>query len=179
MRTKYDWQGLKHEFISGGWLNVSAFLKDKGITSNSYARSKAAGWLEARRRHLETVLERATEQIIGDEAEVRSRQARLARQLQIKGTLGLLLSVCPADSVDHARKLVVDGLREEREALGLGNSHYNRMELNQINVRPPATEFDKLTESMNYEQILEFLAAIKKERARRAKLGEGDSNLTT
>lgn len=51
MRKKYDWDKLKQEFIEGSWLTLSAFFEQKGIKYSSYARSKAAGWIEAREKY--------------------------------------------------------------------------------------------------------------------------------
>lgn len=178
MRKIHDWSSLREEFIQGPWLTISTFLEAKRLRNNSYARKMSKGWLKARTERFSDLYARARERVIADEAEIRSRQVKLSRLMQASGAS--TLSELPVYSADHARRLIVDGMREEREALGL-TQHHQKSSLNmtQVNVSLPKTRFDDLIEGMSYEEMLRFLAEIKKEKERRRQLNGTSDEIVT
>ncbi|MFZ5366502.1 MAG: hypothetical protein ACOZBZ_04430 [Patescibacteria group bacterium] len=164
MVRKYDWLKLQQEFITGGWLTVSDFFRSKGVPSNSRTRANAKGWREKKVAYGKRVIAEVREKTIESEAEIRLRQQRAAKYLQYKGLKKL--EELPVEKLDtkEARKLLVDGLQQEREALGLDKD----IKATQINISYPSrTELDKFIETATYEQILELIAEVKKEKARR------------
>ncbi len=164
MRTKYDWLKLKQEFTTGDWLTVADFFRLKGIPYNSRTRTNAKGWREKKIAYEKRVIAEVKEKTIESEAEIRLRQQRAAKYLQLKGLRKL--EELPVEKIDakEARKLLVDGLQQEREALGIEKE----VKATQINIyQPGRTELDKFLENATYEQILELIAEVKKEKARR------------
>lgn len=117
MKRIYDWQILKNQFILGSWISIVAFFKDQGIKNNSRSRTSARGWIKERRHYIEKINLQAQQRFIEDETSIRVRHQKAALELQLKGLKELEKQ--PIRSVDDARKLIVDGMREEREALGL------------------------------------------------------------
>lgn len=178
MRKVHDWLALREEFIQGSWLTIAAFLEHKKLRNNSYARKMSKGWLEARTAHRSDLYARTRERVVADEAEIRARQVKLSRLMQVRGAT--TLSKLPVYSVDHARKLVVDGMREEREVLGLSQHRQGRTSsMTQMNITLPKTQFDDLIEEMSYEEMLHFIAEIRKERERRRHLHETTDEMVT
>lgn len=173
MKNRYDWPKLKAEFIAGDWLSVKQFLTDKNIpVSNAI---QCTGWSEERRRVQREALQKSSQKMVDDEfkdiQEVRMRQARTARFLQLKGLAKFQEKGVTVDSIEDARKLVATGLQEERKALGMEGGG-TRPNLTQINVSLPKTNMDRLLEKLDYAGILELVAELKRERARRT-LPEG------
>lgn len=158
--------------MSGHWLSVSSFFKDQGIKNNSRNRLKARGWLQERSQYLDEIVKKTQQKVIEDEVSVRSRQARLATRLQLKGIQEL--DNLEVRDVDDARKLITDGMREEREILGFDNKQSKDNNLTQVNISLPKTQFDEILENSTYEELLELIAAIRKEKARRS-----DKSVTT
>lgn len=64
-----------------------------------------------------------------------------------------------------ARKLVVDGLEEERRSLGLDRK--DNINSTGIDTIYPVSEWDKYLKGLSYEEILLVIAQIKRERQRR------------
>lgn len=159
---KYDWLRLKDEFVRGKWFSVSEFLRVKNIPNNSYSRKKTTGWKDVKTKFVTEIVIRTQEKSVDTESDIRFRQQQLAKQLQYKGESKLEeLSV---DSIGEARKLITEGLREEREALGININHNNT----QINLAiTGSSEIDKMVEGMGYEQILELLAEVRREKQKR------------
>lgn len=177
MRKIHDWSLLREEFITGSWLTIAAFLEARGVRNNSYSRKMSKGWLEARTAHRSDLYARTRERVVADEAEIRARQVKLSRLMQVRGAT--TLSKLPVYNVDHARKLVVDGMREEREVLGLTHHQSNKtVTMTQVNFLPK-TRFDDLIEDMTYEEMLQFLAEIRKEKERRKQLNEASDAIVT
>lgn len=163
-RKKYNWEKLKAEFIAGDWLNVTEFFRDKNIPmSNS---SKTVGWGDEKQKYEKEVLTAASKKMLSQDVEditkVRSRQARLAKFMQLKGMNKL--QTTEVNNLDEARKLMVSGMQEERRALGMEG---NKQSLTQINIGGPKTNLDKLVEKLDYEGLLGLIAQLKRERARR------------
>lgn len=159
-------------FATGNWFTIASFFKDSGIKNNSRSRLKARGWLNARRQYLEEVVKKTQEKVVEDEASIRYRQAKLATKMQLKGIQQL--DNLEVRDVDDARKLITDGMREEREILGFDNKQSKGNNLTQVNISLPKTQFDEILENSTYEELLELIAAIRKEKARRS-----DKSVTT
>lgn len=125
----YDWEKLKGEFKRGNISTIQEFLREKGIKFNGYIAKNTTGWVGEREEHKKKIEEerdkRAIEVQGESEAQVRARQAKIAKSLAIRGLQALSEvdekgnPVHKIESVDQARRLVVDGLREERSALDL------------------------------------------------------------
>lgn len=163
MKIKYQWQLLKDEYVRGGWPSVSAFLKEKHFTNNSYTRSRAKGWGIEKTAYIKRVITQTQALSVKSVAEVQYRQATLAQKLQLKGVEGLIKM--PIDSCDTARKLVVDGLEQERQCLGLDCK--DNIGSTRIDNTSPITGIDKFLEGLSYEDTLMLIAQIKKEKQRR------------
>ncbi len=178
MTRKYDWQKLQDEFVRGDWLSLRQFFKEKRVPYSSYTRSRAKGWLKEKRDYQRLVIKKARKKVLEDEVELKVRQTRLAKAMQAKGIKELVdLEVKKADD---ARKLVVDGMREERRLLGLTDKEIPES-LTQVNVSFPRTKFDEMIERMDYRELLEFAAELKRERVRRMEfkeVGVTNSNMT-
>lgn len=158
MRAKYDFQRLRDEFIRGGWLTVAEFFRAKGIPSNSRTRSKAKGWRAAKAEYLKQVVAQTQQKAVESEVEIRLRQQKAAKYLQLIGLQKL--ETLPVETTEEARKLIVDGLQQEREALGLDGKH---IEATQVNIGFfPKTELDKFIEQASYEEVLEMIAELKR-----------------
>lgn len=163
MNQRRNWIQLKNQFIGGDWITISNFFKENHIKGNSRNRFNTKGWLVKRREYQEEIARRTREQIIEKEIDIRLRQQRHAQQLQTKGLKEL--QNLPVKRVEDARKLVVSGMEQEREALGMGGK--SEANLTQVNVSLPKTRFDEFLEGQNFEGILELIVEIKRERKRR------------
>ena len=164
-QPKHDWTKLKTEFLTGDWVTVKQFLEDKGIP---YSNSKqCVGWMQDKKQYQQEVLKQSSQAMMEEDVEdilkVRKRQARLARFMQLKGAK--VLETEEIEDVDTARKLVVSGLKEERKVLGMEGG--GKKSFTQINIGAK-TNMDKLIANADYEELLEFIAELKRERARRS-----------
>lgn len=166
MKRMYDWQALKSRFVAGDWLTLADFFKEQGIKNNSRSRLNARGWLEERRRYQERIILETQHRVIEDEVSIRSRQHKLAKQLQLKGVKEL--NKLNIRNADDARKLIVSGLEEEREALGINSKGAKTANLTQINLNLPKTRFDDILDSASYEDLLELIVEVRKEKASRS-----------
>lgn len=168
--VRHNWDKLKQEYLTGDWVSVREFLRDRGISLNNV--NQVSGWSREKKELSAKTIEVTKEKLIqGDASEItkiRERQARLARFLQLKGAKVLEkegLDITP----DDARKMVVAGLQEERKAVGIEGSGGDKgnTSLTQININGPKTNLDKLVESLDYEGLLGLIADLKRERTRR------------
>ena len=164
-KTIYNWEKLRAEYIAGDWSSVSEFFQVKKISQNN--RKKTKGWTEAKKNHQAEIFRNSTQQIADGEVknviEIRNRQARLARFMQLKGMNALQGK--EVSTVEDARKLVVSGMDEERRAVGMDG--VGKQSFTQINIGPK-TNLDKLVENMDYEELLGLIAELKRERAKRS-----------
>lgn len=172
MKKLYDWQKLKNQFIGGNCLTLADFFRDQGIKNNSRSRLNARGWVGERHNYQEDVARQALDKVKEDEVDVRRRQQKIANQLQLKGLKEL--QNLPVNDVDDARKLLVDGMQEERLALGIDGQKSRNPNLTQVNVNLPKTQFDEILEKADYQELLGLIAAIRKEKAMRS-----DKTVTT
>lgn len=168
--VKYNWLSLKNQFITGDWVTISDFLRDKGIKDNSRNRLHTKNWILERKEYQEEIYRKAREELIEKKVNVRIRQAEKARKMQEKGEESL--NTLEPTTIEEARRLIVSGLREERAALGIseiekGSSSSN---LTQVNVSLPKTRFDEIIDGQDFEGILRLLAEVKKEKERRKKI---------
>lgn len=159
-----DWVNLKNQYITGGWVTVSDFFNANKIKNNSRNRTKAKGWKNERFDYLNKVNTRTQIKFVEADADIKVRHHLISKKLQLKGLEGL--AELTIESVDEARKMIVSGLQEERIALGLEDNKGNQ-NMTQVNVNLPRTRFDDLLESKSYEELLEFIAEVKKEKEHR------------
>lgn len=162
--NRYDWIKLKNQFISGDLVTVADFFRAKKIKNNSRNRTKAKSWKDERLVYLSKINTRTQIKFIEVDSDIKLRHHLVAKRLQLKGLEGL--SQLTINSVDEARKMIVSGLQEERIALGLEDNKSNQ-NMTQVNVNLPRTRFDDLMESKSYEELLEFIAEVKKEKEHR------------
>jgi hypothetical protein len=165
--NKHNWPKLKQEFLTGDWLEVRQFLRDKGISINNV--SQVSGWAKEKKQLSIKAAKMAESKLVRDESgeivKVRERHARMARFMQLKGMEVIKNSSTENLSPDEARKMMVAGLDQERKALGIdGNGSGGVSSLTQINVNVAKTNLDKLVEGLNYEGILQLIADLKRER---------------
>jgi hypothetical protein len=159
--AKYNWTLLKDEFITGNWLSIADFFRDKTIPNNSRTRTTARGWLDLKRGYQDKVISEVKQKVTESEIDVRLRQQKTAKLLQIKGIERLQKS--EIDNTETARKMLVNGLEQERLALGMvKNVNATQVNINSIG----KTEFDKLIDKADYEEILGMIAELKKYRER-------------
>ncbi len=160
--AKYDWPRLKQEFIEGSWLTITSFLRSKNIKSNSRTRSQSKGWQEARGEYLKEIVTQTRQQALQGEVEIRLRQQEEAKLMQTKGMESL--NMLDVTTADEARKLITAGLEQERRAMGL-EGNFRPSKLTQVNVAVgPKTKFDSMIENLSYEELLHFIAEIRKEK---------------
>lgn len=168
-KRKYDWIKLKQEFLQGDWLTVRDFLREKEIPISN--EIQCTGWIEEKKENQRAALLASTDEMVKQDsqniAEARKRQARLSRFMQMKAAKAM--QNLEPDNIDEARKLLVDGLKEERKALGMDNSSSRggSQNLTQFNINFAKTNFDKLLEETDYEGVLRLIADVRKERNRR------------
>ena len=72
--AKYDWKQLEKEFILSDYKTVSAFLKDKEINNNSYARNKTRNWKEKKRQNTDKKVTKTIEKVTEKESEKEAQQ---------------------------------------------------------------------------------------------------------
>ena len=99
---KYDWLQLKSQYLQGDWLSVSAFLEAQRLPNNSYMRTRTKGWRQERYEHQQRLVKQSLS---------------LTQAVQLKGLTQLLK--LKVRTVSQAKKLIIDGLKLEREAYGL------------------------------------------------------------
>jgi len=166
----YDWTALKTEFLKGPWLTLADFQRYKGMTrTNNIFRIKMKGWLEEKENIKKKALEKATKDLVEDEANniklVMERQANDARFLQEKGKQGLEKLV-PETSED-ARKLWVTGVEQERNAIKFANEIKGGGEKGSsttVNIKLPKTRLDELIDGLDYSGTLRLIAELKRAR---------------
>lgn len=161
---KYNWDKLRAEFISGEWSSVTQFLTVKKVPL--YNRAKTKGWVDAKLKYRKEVFESSSRQLMDSDIsnlqEIRNRQARLARFMQLKGAN--TLQEKEVQTADDARKMIVSGMEQERKIAGLEGA--TKQNFTQINIGPK-TNLDKLIDKMDYEELLGLIAELKRERTRR------------
>lgn len=72
--AKYDWKQLEKEYILSDYKSVSAFLKDKQINNNSYARNNTKGWKEKKRQNTDKKVTKTIEKVTEKESEKTAQQ---------------------------------------------------------------------------------------------------------
>lgn len=164
MKKKYDWIKLKNDFVTGKYLTITDFFISKNVKNNSRSRINAKGWIEDRKSYNESVLVETKGQILESEVDIRLRQREIAKKLQEKGLEAL--NRLEVNNPDDARKMITGGLEQEREALGLDNKHISAT---QVNFNVGRTNWDEKIEKMDYSELLQFIAEIKREKERRSK----------
>jgi len=153
---KYDWLKLKQEFVTGNWLTVADFFRDKNIPSNSRTRTHAKGWQGARVDYLKQVISQTQQKAIESEVDIRLRQQKGARLLQKKGLEKL--NDLEINNIEEARRLITSGLEQERLALGLDKN----ITATQVNIAQPGkTRLDEQIEKASYEELLQMIAELK------------------
>lgn len=166
-RPRYNWDRLKAEYLEGDYLTVREFLRAKKIPLSNQFNKSTRGWIDEKKKLEKEILLASTQKFlqteVGDLTQVRLRQARLARFLQLKGVTGIKNT--EPETIDEARRLIVSGLREERQALGVDSGM--KQSLTQININPPKTNLDRMIEKLDYEGLLKLIAELKRERTRR------------
>ena len=175
-KRKYDWVELKKEFMTGDYKSVNEFLRVQNLPPTIHSggmRRYTKGWAAEKKKKRERALERATQRSLdnqfGDMGEVKEKQARIAHFLQTKGMKEL--EDLSSESVDEARRLVLTGMKQERAIFGIGEEGRQAsprgQQLTQVNINLPPTRFDDMIEEMDYEQLVRFIAELKRVRVGR------------
>lgn len=174
MRTRYNWEAMKLEFLQGPWVTFAEYRRFKKMREkmNRYMEGKTAGWATEKKNLVAEAAKRAAGNLLVVKTEeikqIRERQAKLARMMQLKGAEGL--NTLEPKDVEQARKLLATGLQEERLALGVSEKG-GAQNLTQVNVNLPKTRFDEIIDAESYEGVLRLIADIKRERTRRLRGG--------
>lgn len=173
--NRYNWDTLKLEYMQGPWDTLSEFRRFKGFRNwkkSSYLMAKMAGWAKEKQELLSKAAAKAAINLVEEKAEeirkLRERQSGLARKLQDIGEQSL--PNLKPKTLEEARKIIQTGMQEERAAVGVDQKG-GAKSLTQVNVNLPKTNFDKLIDGRDFEDILKFIADIRRERARR--IGKG------
>ena len=179
--AKYDWTKLKNEYIRGDVISAVDFLSKKNIPLTGTTRTNIVGWSKEREEYQKELEEKTNEETIVKVAEttadIRARQARTAKMLQFKGVKYISDKDKAPENIDQARRLVVEGLREEREALDL-----NRRELPQvgsINIAVLNTRYGEMLKGLNYGQLADILRRLDEESKSSRETGTGGTNSST
>lgn len=176
---RYDWHAMKLEFFKGPWVTTAEYRRDKNLMlpsggENVNMVTGMKGWSEEKKEWMDGVVERATEKMaeeqIDDVKKIKARQARLARWMALKGAARLQQADDEEIDIETARKLVVDGLKQEREALGVGEDKKGGGQGTQVNINLPSTRLDEFIEQADYKDILKLLGEVK----RRRSIGAGE-----
>ena len=67
-KPKYDWQGLKLEYISSEHQDVKWFLSEKGVKYNSRVATNTKWWAKDKKEYQDKILARAIEKKAREEA---------------------------------------------------------------------------------------------------------------
>lgn len=165
---KIDKIKLKQEFMEGPWTTIVDFFRFKGIVTDEPNRSlHTRGWSREKQAILaaKAIVPAKKKDLVMELAhleETRLRQAKVARFLQKLGENELKKEGKEIDA-EVARKLIISGMEQERIALGMDKPGQPGS-LTQINVTLPKTRLDDVLEKMNYEQLIEFAAELKRYR---------------
>lgn len=159
-----DWVNLKNQYITGNWVTVSEFFNANKIKNNSRNRTQTKGWKNERLDYMTKVNVRTQIKSVEANADIKARHHLISKKLQLKGLEGL--AELTIESVDEARKMIVSGLQEERIALGIEDTK-GKQNLTQVNVNLPRTKFDDMIEGKTYQEILQLIAEIHREKERR------------
>ena len=176
---KYDWPALRLEFMNGKWKTVGEFCKYKGMPPPSRSggvQLGTRGWSAEKKERKEMIAAEAQKaldkQRIFDEKEAMARQVRLGRYLQLVGAESLKgIGAENIKDADTARKLIVAGMKEEREAMKHGKEKKGGVagqSLTQVNIKLPGVKLDEVLDELDYEGTLRLLAEVKRTRANRA-----------
>lgn len=164
MGSTFDWHTLKAEYKTGTIKSVRAFLRNKGIKMSGNVSRKVTGWRVERESYQRTyqkqvevvARDRMVDSFVDDIAKVRTRHAKIARNLQAKGIKGLMESE-PRTAMESLR-MFLEGARLEREALGIND---NQAEL----YDEPGfmkTRYAQKLKHMNYGELQEVLRRLDK-----------------
>jgi hypothetical protein len=170
---KYNWAMLKLEFFQGPWSTASHFRREMGLrlpggAENARIVAKMKGWAEEKEEWQSKIIEKATDKLAketeDDVKKVKARQARLARWMALKGAQAL--EGVDTDDLDPetARKLIVDGLKQEREALGVGKEKKGGGQGAQVHINLPETRLDEFIEKADYKDILRLVGEVRRRR---------------
>jgi len=161
MRT--NWSELRKKYLYSGARSVNAFLEAESIKINGFVTRKTKGWREEKELY-EADLEKAIrEKLIASlsdtEADVRKRQASIAKHLQ-EMALKALETCKPKDFAEALRCMQI-GLKEEREALGLNN-----VQPQAVFVEPPfmKTRYAQKLKNMDNEELLGVMKELVEEK---------------
>lgn len=81
-RQNYDWDAIKLDYISNPKSSQKYISEKYGIRERTVAeRSKQDGWVEAKKKHLEKVTEKAAEKATAKQADTLARLAIVADKL--------------------------------------------------------------------------------------------------
>lgn len=170
---KPRWKDLKLEFLKGPWVSVEDFARDKGDDFPELSKTiklKTIGWEVEKKALAPIVLEKASLSLIEAKAKqlqrVQQRHVKLAKLMQNKGQEAL--GELEVTDIEQARKLLLTGMEQERAALKIGEKGGGSQNLTQVNVNLSKTKFDEILDGQDLEGLLELIANIRREKARRA-----------
>lgn len=162
-----DWDKLKLEWLTGTWDSLAHFKREKGIPLSETRYVK--GWLDAKKAYNKKTTEKLAKKMADSEidsiVETRIRQRNLARYMQVKGAVAL--KEVKVANAEEARKLIQTGMVEERKIIGIeGGGDKANININ-IGMK---TNYDKLLLDSDYEEIVGFVAELKRIKRERNRL---------
>lgn len=168
----YDWDNLKKEFLKGPWETIEDFWRDKQADlpkDKNRVLAKTVGWTLEKQGVLSVAVTKVGMSVVSTKAKqiekMKTRQVRLARLMQNRGQTALK-ELKPQDT-EEARKLLLTGMEQERVLL-TEKEKGGSQNLTQVNVNLPKTKLDEILDGQDFEGLLELIAAVRREKARRA-----------
>lgn len=167
---EYNWDALKLDFYKSDFLKISDWWANKKQPQPPNMADKTLGWVDEKNKFLKKNLSATRNSLMTPNDKnpeiVRKKQLNYAQYLQLHA-YSYLIDHDP-DSAEDARKMMISGMEQERELLGMTNKAMRTPNLTQVNVNLPKTKVDELLDKMDVHQLLEFVAELKRERSRRA-----------
>ncbi len=179
---RYNWDALKTEFLQGPWTTISEFSRDKKLPRNPYMSLKMKGWGKDKAQAVSGVMAEYSGELVEvenyEKEQAKKRHASQAKFIQQKAMDAL--EVLEIKNVDDARKMLLAGMVEERVALGMpAGEGGGTPNLTQVNVNLPKTKFDKIINDEDFAGVLQYIAEVKRERARRSGKSPSPESKTT
>jgi len=167
---EYNWDALKLDFFKSDFLKIDGWWANKKLPVPPNIKDKTLGWMDEKNKYLKKNLSTTRNSLMTPDDKnpeiIRKTQLEYAKYLQLHA-YSYLIDHDP-DSAEDARKMLISGMEQQRELVGMTNKAMRSPNLTQVNVNLPKTQVDKLLEGMDVHQILEFVAELKRERSRRA-----------
>lgn len=128
---KYNWELLKHEFLTGEYAQVSVFLRSKfgeHYPKSDYSVKQYSGWAKERKKFIEDNLAKMREKI--EERRVKKAVAQLDKLIDVKDDLINLMAAYLSEG--NAYEIVetedkITGEKKKRVKLLISSAEFKNM----------------------------------------------------